>query len=110
MFKQDMITFLRGITYDKIKDKHSTPCPACETARSSRRPSVIANIDIESLSPFQVVCSDIIGKFDVRSKRREHYAVIYVCIRTGHIAVYFIRSKDEVDSTITKYLTEYVNK
>jgi hypothetical protein len=50
-----MITFLKGITYDKIKDKHSTPCPAWETARSSRRPSVIANMDIESLSPFQVV-------------------------------------------------------
>jgi hypothetical protein len=36
--------------------------------------------------------------------------MIYVCMRTVHIAVYFIRSKDEVDSTITKYLTEYVNR
>jgi hypothetical protein len=112
MFKHNnMITFLKGITYDKIKDKHSTPCSACETAKSSRRPSDIANIDVESFLPFQVVCSDIIGKFYVLSRRREHYAVTYVCMRTGqHIAVYFIKSKDHVDSTITKYLTEYVNR
>jgi hypothetical protein len=110
MFKHNMITFLKGITYDKIKNRNSTPCPACETAKSSRRPSVITNMDINALKPFQVVCSDIIGKFDVLSKRREHYAVIYVCMRTGHIALYFIKSKDDVDSTITKYLTNYVNR
>jgi hypothetical protein len=68
-------------------------------------------MDIESLLlPFQVVRSDIIEKFDVLSKRREHYAAIYGFMRTGHIAVYFIKSKDHVDSTITKYLTEYVNR
>jgi hypothetical protein len=40
MFKHNMITFLKDITYDKIKDKHSTPCSACESAKSTRRPSV----------------------------------------------------------------------
>jgi hypothetical protein len=28
MFKYNMITFLKDITYEKIKDKHSTPCAA----------------------------------------------------------------------------------
>ena len=80
MFKYDMISFLKHVTYDKIKDKHSTPCAACESAKSSRRPSVMSNMDISLLKPFEIVCSDIIGKIDILSNKREHYAVIYVCI------------------------------
>jgi hypothetical protein len=63
MFKYNMITFLKDINYDKIKDKHSTPCATCESAKSSRRPSVMTNTTVDSLQPFQIVCSDIIGKF-----------------------------------------------
>jgi hypothetical protein len=80
MFKYNMISFLKHVTYDKIKDKHSTPCAACESAKSSRRPSVMSNMDISLLKPFEIVCSDIIGKIDILSNKREHYAVIYVCI------------------------------
>jgi hypothetical protein len=110
MFKHNMITFMKRITYDMIKDKHSTPCAACDKAKSTRRPSVINDIDIKSMQPFQIVCSDIIGKFDILSNKREHYAVLYSCLRTGHIAVYFIKTKDEIDNTIVRYLTNYVNR
>jgi hypothetical protein len=70
----------------------------------------MTNTDVDSLQPFQIVCSDIIGKFSTLSNRKEHYAVIYVCLRTGHIAIYFIKSKMDVDQTVTKYITNFVNR
>jgi transposase InsO family protein len=62
---------------------------------------------METLEP---MCSDIIGKFNTLSNRKEHYAVIYVCMRTGHIAIYFVKTKMDVDQTVTKYITNYVNR
>jgi hypothetical protein len=97
MFRNNMAKILSGITYGMIKDVHDIPCKHCELARGcSRIPVHVSENDKDKLLPMEVISSDIIGKFNLLSRRREHCITVYVDNFSGLIMTYFMKSKGEL--------------
>jgi hypothetical protein len=107
MIKDKMVKLPSNITYDMIEKVNSTPCKFCELAKSTRIPSQ-PSIDEKDLGPMVVIHSDIIGKFNVLSRKPYHYIALFVDEFTGYIMLYFMQQKSNLFLCLQRLFLEHV--
>lgn len=108
MIREDTVKLPDGITYQMIEKVQSTPCRFCELAKSTRIPSQPSEHDKE-IGPMVIICSDIIGKFNILSKKPYHYIALFVDYFTGYIMLYFMQQKSNLFQCLQKVFLEHVD-
>jgi hypothetical protein len=67
------------------------------------------SINGKDLGPMVVIHSDIIGKFNVLSKKPyHHYIALFVDQYTGYIMLYFMQQKSNLFQSLQKVFLEHV--
>jgi hypothetical protein len=66
--------------------------------------------DITLLAPFEIICSDIIGKLRMFTNKKEYYIALFVDLRTGYVVTYQIRQKSQLLRSIIRLFRDHVTK
>ena len=108
MVRENMVRLPDGINYEMIEKVNSTPCKFCELAKSTRIPSQPSENDKE-MGPMVTICSDIIGKFNILSRKPYHYIALFVDYYSGYIMLYFMQQKSNLFQCLQKVFLEHVD-
>jgi hypothetical protein len=96
-----------GITYEDIKDFQMPYCEACLKGKmkTDSTPSSITNkSDVNCL---EIICSDIKGPFPKRSIYHNKWFILFVCAKSKHKTVYFMKNKTETLEKLMLYKKEF---
>ncbi|KAI0992030.1 hypothetical protein K3495_g16156, partial [Podosphaera aphanis] len=83
-------------------------CPACVLSKSTHE---VGNSRVKRAeNPFDIVHSDLSGKFSVESLGRKRYYISFIDDFTRYAWIYFIRSKDDTYDAIRQFVKRIQNQ
>jgi len=95
-----------GITYEDIKNFEMPFCEACLKGRMKKDPTPSSITDKSNVDCLEIICSDIKGPFPKRSTYHNKWFILFICAKSKHMTVYFMKDKTEALDKLKLYKKE----